>query len=208
MSGTAKIYTDAVTDPTKPDLVRRWGPIVDLLGSYRLVDPEGEVGIEVHVGTDMEGRLMQMPVSYRAEELDNKEATLTPMSHNILGLRYVSNALGDPVAVREIVRTIITGDDGAAYSDGPGPYLDVRGSGEEKDAEVGEIKISEFTRQRCLGTVMIDGATRSFKLRMSNLLGPARNVARGHTTSKLRLTGTNPDGIEYICAELSWRDLL
>lgn len=205
MSGTAHIY-DADINPTKQEIVARYGAITDYEGSYRLVDFDGdEVGIEVHVGRDVEGRLSQMPVTYRSGEIDPL-ATLTTMEHSVLGTRWVSNALGDPIAVREFIRTIVTGDDGAEYSNGDTPVLDVRGSGEDKDVEVGEVKLTEFTRQRAVGTVVINGSRRSFKLRMSNLLSPARVNATGYTTPKLRLTGTTPAGGEVIAAEFSWGD--
>lgn len=205
MSGTAHIY-DADINPTKQEIAARYGAITSYDGSYRLVDFEGDqVGIEVYVGRDIEGRFSQMPVTYRSAEIDPL-ATLTTMEHSVLGQRYVSNALADPVAVREFIRTIITGDDGAAYSNGATPTLDVRGSGEEPDVTVGEVKLTESTRQRAVGTVVIDGARRSFKLRMPNLLKPARINATGYTTTKLRLTGTTGNGDEVITAEFAWLD--
>lgn len=205
MSGTAHIY-DAEISPTKQEIVATYGALTSYEGSYRLVDFDGdEVGIEIHIGRDIEGRLSQMPVSYRSAEIEPL-ATLTTMEHSVLGKRWVSNAMADPVAVREFIRTIVSGDDGAAFSNGVTPALAVRGSGEDTNAAVGEVKISEYTRQRALGTVMVDGNRRSFKLRMSNLLKPARVNATGYTTSKLRLTGTTADGDEVISAELSWGD--
>ncbi|HKM24427.1 MAG TPA: hypothetical protein VJY40_02155, partial [Corynebacterium sp.] len=122
MSGEALIY-DAELDPTKEDIAARYAGIVTLLGSYRLVDPDGEVGIEVLIGSDLDGRGVQLPLTYRSSELDDSH-TLIEVDHSVLGRRYVSNALGDPVAVTQIIRTILEGDDGATRSDGVPAALD------------------------------------------------------------------------------------
>lgn len=221
MSGTAQIY-DAVLHPTKEEFTARFGAVVTLLGSYRLVDPADEVGIEIHIGRDGEGRLVQMPTTYRAEELD-PAATLCSVDHNILGTRWVSNALGDPVAVAQMIRTIVQGDDGAAYSNGSGPIVDVLGTGDPKapegkpgsvvkDLEVGEVKLQEYTRQRAVGTVEIGDHVRSFELRLPNLLRAERTIARGFTTPRMHLTATPKDervgDEDLIVAELNWGDLV
>ena len=221
MSGTAQIY-DAVLHPTKEEFTARFGAVVTLLGSYRLVDPADEVGIEIHIGRDGEGRLVQMPTTYRAEELD-PAATFCSVDHSVLGTRWVSNALGDPVAVAQIIRTIVQGDDGAAYSNDSGPIVDVLGTGDPKapegepgsvveDLEVGKVKLQEYTRQRAVGTVEIGDHVRSFELRLPNLLQTERTVARGFTTPRMHLTATPKDERlgtdDLIVAELYWGDLV
>lgn len=221
MSGIAQIY-DAILNPTKQEVAARFGALVTLLGSYRLADTDDEVGIEIYVGRDIEGRLVQMPVSYRSAEVD-PGATLGTLEHSVLGTRWVSNALGDPVAVREFIRTIVQGDDGATYSDGSGPLMDIRGTGDPlapegepgsvvADLTVGEVNLHEYTRQRALGTVVIGSHVRSFKLRLPNLLKTERAVARGFTTPRMHLTATSADERigeqEFIVGELHWGDLV
>ena len=127
MSGEALIY-DAELNPTKDDIAARYAGIVTLLGSYRLVDPEEEVGIEILIGTDLDGRGVQLPLTYRSgdvvapqikpaeplglELLDFASAIregATPVSSPRLGLEVVFalealerslHAKGEPVKVR------------------------------------------------------------------------------------------------------------
>lgn len=207
MSGVAKIY-DVELDPTKESIVAHFGAIQDLLGSYRFVDPDGKVGIEIHIGHDMERRLMQFATVY-TETDEAPEALFTATEHPVLGTRYVAPLTSNAVAVREVIRVILEADNGAEYSNGSGPAVDVRGSGTEEElSSVGAVKISEYTRQRAVGTVLIDDKPRSFLLRIPNLLVPGREIARGHTTSRMRLTGWPPENPEdkRVLAELSWMD--
>ncbi len=206
MSGIAQIH-DAVLNPTKEQISTTFGGFVELLGSYRLVDPGDEVGIEVLIGTDLDGRIVQLPLTYRPGELD-PEHTLTEMEHNILGHRWVSNALGDPVAVTQLLRTILAGDDGAEFSDGTPAALEIAGSGSGEVA-VSEVKLTEATRQRAVGTVRVDDRVRGFQLRMPRVPLSPRSLAAGHTTTRLNLTGWLPSlpDKKYVIAELHWRDL-
>lgn len=207
MSGIAQIY-DAELDPGKEHVAERFGGVITLLGSYRLVDPAGEVGIEVLVGRDSDGRIAQLPLSYRDSELDPQH-TLTEMEHSVLGRRWVSNALGDPVAVEQLIRTILTGDDGAEFSDGTTPVLDILGSGDNTDVTVSEVELTEVTRQRALGRVRIGDRVRAFKLLMQRVPGTMERINRGHNTTRLHLTGWRPEhtGDRRVLAELHWRDL-
>lgn len=170
MAGVAEIF-DAVLKPTKQELGTQWLGYFDPLGSYRFVDPNGEVGIESLIGRDPDDRLVQLPLTYRAEEF-NPEITLSTMEHSVLGKRWVSNALGDPVAVKEYLRTILEADTGASFSDGTRPALDVVGTGSEEVPELGEVKVWESTRQRCRGEVECNGRKRSFILYVPALLVP------------------------------------
>ncbi|AGF71256.1 CG0192 family protein [Corynebacterium halotolerans] len=207
MSGIAKIY-DAVLNPTKEQIAGTFGGFVELLGSYRLVDPDDEVGIEVLIGTDLDGRIVQLPLTYRGAELD-PEHTLTELEHNILGHRWVSNALGDPVAVTQLIRTILTGDDGAKFSDGTPPALDIIGSGDRAGAQVSEVRLSESTRQRAVGTVRVDDRVRGFRLHMPRVPLSPRTTGQERTTARLNLTGSLPSlpAKKHVVAELHWRDL-
>lgn len=214
MSGTAEIYPDAELNPTKEEIARRYSPIENMLGTARLVDPAGEVGIEFIFGNDDSSRhrLIQFPVTYRPSEI-SPEGTLTEMEHNILGRRYVTNALHDTVAVTEIIRAIVHGDDGAEYSDGPAPAFAIQGSGNEPEKQIEEAQIADATRQRAVGTVTVDGQVQSFLLRMSNLPQPFKRGTTGYSTSKLHMTvspapGSDENAIEgdLVIAELVLSD--
>lgn len=205
MSGIAKIYTTTLS-PTKESIARAWVGDVTLLGSYRLVDTlDGETGIEVLIAADPDGRLVQIPFSYRSEEI-NPAHTLSTIEHGVLGTRWVSNALGDPSAVREFIRTILTGDDGATRDDGVPAFLNVRGTGTEKDLLLDDTQLSEITRQRAVGTIEVNGQRRQFMLRIPHLLSGFSNAGRGHSATALRLVAPHPDNNdrELLVAEFNW----
>lgn len=205
MSGTAIMY-DTTVVPSKQEIARSWAGSVTLKGSYRLVDTvDGEVGVEVLIATDLDERLVQIPFSYRSAEIDPTH-TLATLEHGVLGTRWVSNALGDPVAVREFIRTILSGDDGATRDDGVPAYLDIRGTGDVADLVLGDVILSEVTRQRAVGTVRINGKRRRFQLRMPHVLAPYRNIARGHSATALRLVAPHPElpDRELLVAEFNW----
>lgn len=190
MSGVARIY-DADLSPSKEEIAVRYAGIVTLLGSYRLVDPDDEVGIEVLVGSDIDGRAVQLPLTYRPSEI-KPEHTLTRMNHSVLGERWVSNALGDPVAVAQFIRTILEGDDGATRSDGVPAVLELRGSGDSENCEVKDVELVEVTRQRAVGTVSIDGRVLSFQLRLPHLLRSPHTTGTDANTPRLHLMGWMP----------------
>ena len=206
MSGEALIY-DAELTPDKDEIAARCAGIVTLLGSYRLVDPDGEVGIEVLIGSDLDGRGVQLPLTYRSEEL-SPEHTLIEMEHSVLGHRYVSNALGDPVAVAQVIRTILEGDDGATRSDGVPAALDIRGSGDHEKVVIEDLVLTEVTRQRAVGRVKVDGSVRKFQLIIPRLLRRLNLTGVDANTARLHLVGWLPSMPEKqrVCAELSLRD--
>lgn len=205
MSGEALIY-DAELSQSKEDIAARFAGIVTLLGSYRLVDPDDVVGIEVLIGADLDGRTVQLPLTYRPAEID-PECTLTEIDHSVLGRRWVSNALGDPVAVAQFIRTILEGDDGATRSDGVPAALDIRGSGTEEKVDVRDVELFEVTRQRAVGSVSIDGSVRSFELRLPHLLRRLSSTGVDANTARLHIAGWLPSMPEKrrVVAELSLR---
>lgn len=209
MSGTAHIY-DAELNPTKDELARRFAGFDEVVGSWRLVDPDDVVGIEILVGHDFYGRVLQLPVTYRPIEAALDEGvTFTEMDHNILGRRAVTMATADPVAVREMIRTIIASDTSADFSLGS-PVLTAHGSGcvaDDPISEVSEVELREYTRQRASGVALVDGAHRNFVLRIAAQPGPARPSSTGYQTPKLRLTTTAPElfgDAEVVLADLYW----
>ena len=115
MSGTAKIE-DATLTPGKLDLLRDWlagqdwfaGDPAELekVGSFRFVDPDGEVGIETLL-VRSGGVTYQVPLTYRGAALDEADRSLIgTLEHSVLGTRWVYDAVGDPVYVVELLRVI------------------------------------------------------------------------------------------------------
>ncbi|MCL2482895.1 MAG: hypothetical protein FWF43_05690 [Propionibacteriaceae bacterium] len=120
MSGVAKLSGGAVLRPTKLELMAAWMPRqpwccsavddLELLGSYRLVDPDGEVGIEGMI-VKGGGVVYHVPLTYRSQELAGAEDWLLgTMDHSVLGQRWVYDGLGDPVCVLELTRVICEAD--------------------------------------------------------------------------------------------------
>ena len=128
MSGIAEVHPDATLTPTKLDLVAEWLPLqpwfsgdpatARLVGAFRFVDPDGEVGIEtllVRVGDTTH----HVPLTYRSEPLEGADEFLVgTMEHSLLGQRWVYDATGDPVYNVELVRVIREGDTEADRSAG------------------------------------------------------------------------------------------
>lgn len=131
--------------PTKSELLAGWLPSkgwsggvgeVRDLGSFRIDDPQGEVGVEgllLQAGD----RVLHAPLTYRGAPLEGAEEHLLGTSeHGTLGTRWVYDACADPVWVRTVVATILTGAEQAEETievDGVTqvrqPSATVRGSG-------------------------------------------------------------------------------
>ncbi len=114
------ILHKATLTPTKVELVAAWLPGQDWfdgevsavrpVATFRLDDPDGEVGIEVMLIDAGDGRLWLTPMTYRAEPLEGGAAHLVgTMEHSVLGTRYVYDAVGDPVFQAVVRDTIIGG---------------------------------------------------------------------------------------------------
>lgn len=113
------IFHRATITPTKAEVIatwaptRPWGPSVDdpiqTVGSYRLDDPDGRVGMEVHL-VIAGGVLLQVPLTYRDEPLDGGDAALvTEMQHSVLGRRWVYDGLQDPRFAIMLAAVTMTG---------------------------------------------------------------------------------------------------
>lgn len=110
----------ATLTPTKAELVAGWLPQQPWydgprpprprpVASFRLDDPDGEVGIETMLVDAGDGALWQLAFTYRAEALDGGAGHLIgTLEHSVLGTRYVYDAPGDPVYL-DVVRTTIEG---------------------------------------------------------------------------------------------------
>ena len=114
----ARFHRATIT-PTKDELIaawvptRPWGPAADadieVIGSYRVDDPDGQVGMEnflVRAGGDV----LHVPLTYRDAPLDSEGATLVGvLEHSVLGTRYVYDGVSDPRAVTMLAAVTMTG---------------------------------------------------------------------------------------------------
>jgi hypothetical protein len=113
------IFHRATVSPTKEALIAEWAPTqpwgpapdvrTDVIGSYRFDDPDGRVGMEIHL-VDAGGLLLQVPLTYRDEPLAGAdEALITEMQHSVLGTRWVYDGLRDPRLVVMLAAVALTG---------------------------------------------------------------------------------------------------
>jgi hypothetical protein len=113
------ILHEATISPRKDELIDPWlrtrswwdgvverGPV----GSFRLDDPAGEVGIECFLFGSASGSTLFVPVTYRSGPLPDTETSLLgTMVHSVLGDRYVYDGCADPVFVATVLDTIRSG---------------------------------------------------------------------------------------------------
>ncbi|MFN8196111.1 MAG: hypothetical protein U0R80_17750 [Nocardioidaceae bacterium] len=138
---------EATLTPRKDELIEPWlpprpwseqvgerGPV----GSFRLDDPAGEVGIECFLFGSAGGSTLFVPVTYRGAPLDDADDALVgTMEHSVLGKRWVYDACADPVFLATVLDTIRTGGEQAAltlrHADGSEvvrePVVTARGEG-------------------------------------------------------------------------------
>jgi Maltokinase N-terminal cap domain len=113
------IFHRATISPTKEGLIAEWAPTqpwgppgdvpIAVIGSYRFDDPDGRVGMEIHL-VDARGTLLQVPLTYRDEPVAGSEqALITEMQHSVLGTRWVYDGLRDPRLVVMLAGVAMTG---------------------------------------------------------------------------------------------------
>lgn len=113
------LFHRATISPTKEALIAEWTPTqpwgppadvpTDVIGSYRFDDPDGRVGMEVHL-VDAAGMLLQVPLTYRDQPLQGAEpALIGEMEHSVLGTRWVYDGLRDPRLVVMLAAVAMTG---------------------------------------------------------------------------------------------------
>lgn len=115
--GMSHIY-ETTMSPSKYELLAAWLPSqpwfsgnaarLKPVGAYRFDDPEGEVGLEGHLFTAGNSTVFHVPLSYRGAPLEGGEEFLVGTSeHGVLGTRWISDAVGDPV-FRAALANVIT----------------------------------------------------------------------------------------------------
>ena len=88
---------------------------IEKLTSYRFDDPAGQIGMEVHIVRTPDGSVLQVPLVYRPEPLEDAEEDelITTMEHSVLGTRYVYLGMSDPVFAEALDVTISEERNGA-----------------------------------------------------------------------------------------------
>lgn len=110
----------ATLTPSKRELMDAWlptrpwatGDAADLrpVGAYRFDDPDGEVGLEGFLLGGVDGSVLHLPLTYRAAPLEGGEQHLVgTCEHSVLGPRWVYDGCADPVFVRALAATVLTG---------------------------------------------------------------------------------------------------
>src|SRR5699024_2480182 len=110
---------DARLSPGKVELVAGWiggqrwyigtgRPRLRRLGSWRLDDPAGEVGIETLLLLDEpDSVIYQVPLTYRGAPLEGADQALVgELDHSVLGRRWVYDATHDPVYVEQLLALV------------------------------------------------------------------------------------------------------
>ncbi|MDN5716792.1 MAG: phosphotransferase [Janibacter sp.] len=136
----AQIYQAELT-PSKLELLTEWmggqrwyvgagrRPRLRRLDSWRLDDPQGEVGIETIVVLDEAGTtpvVYQVPLTYRDAPLEGGQAALVgEMEHSVLGHRWVYDAPHDPVYVTQLLELLCgrVAAQAGSISDTPDPDI-------------------------------------------------------------------------------------
>ncbi|MFI7108206.1 hypothetical protein ACIBK9_18020 [Nonomuraea sp. NPDC050227] len=110
----------ATLRPTKLELLSDWLPgrpwytgsagETQQMASFRFDDPAGAVGMETILVRAGDGPVHQMPLTYREAPLPGGDAWLLGTAeHSVLGMRWVYDAVGDPVYAAALARAIICG---------------------------------------------------------------------------------------------------
>jgi hypothetical protein len=143
---------DATITPSKLDILQAWVPTrlwaagafgLDRVGTFRLDDPHGEVGIETFLLRTGD-RLLQVPLPPRGHPPPGADHHLiATCEHSVLGTRWVYDGCGDAVWAGTLAAAILTGGSPAPVffeEDGERvdvpPRLRVKGSGSGTDAPV------------------------------------------------------------------------
>lgn len=151
------------------EIATRYGGITEVDSSWNLPDPE--VDITFVVGRDGADSPRQFAVTVRP-----LSSALEP-EHEFARTGKVSAGMltADPVAVAAVLRMLVAG------------------------AELSDVELDEVTRQRAVGSVLIDGHRRDFVLRIPATLKPVRHAQQGYTTPPLHAVRG-----DYVVAEMYW----
>jgi hypothetical protein len=201
--------------PSKLDLLTAWlpsqpwylaagqAPQLTKAGGFRLDDPDGEVGIEFMLATDVAGGrpvTYHVPMTYRAAAQPGSESGLIGTTeHGVLGTRYVYDATHDWVFATQIV-ALLQGRAVAqaqSQSDTPDPTVRTRSVLTGPDVVVAACSLAsngpDGTRLR-ISTAGDDGKT-DLVLRVARAL-PSRAAAADDRGGYVQAAWRQPDGTE------------
>ncbi|MEU3056149.1 maltokinase N-terminal cap-like domain-containing protein [Streptomyces griseus] len=159
----ASIHRTTMT-PTKLELITGWlpkqswyvgaagAPELVKAGGFRLDDPDGAVGIEFMVVTDVAGPepvAYLVPLGYRGAVLEGvpAEALIGTAEHGVLGTRWVYDGAHDPVVLAQL-NALLRGEatpQHQSLSDTLDPTVTVRGVAPGPGHEP-EVRISRVLR--------------------------------------------------------------
>ena len=206
MERIAKVYSTAVLNPTKAEILhQQFGPVTNI-GAFRFVDPNGKVGIETLLVRETDGALLQFPVTYREQRIsDTHEVGTTEHSH--LGTRHITKIVADPVAVTEIIRVILEGDTNVQRSDGKTSPYEIRGTGTAgvDTLTLGNIHLKKIADTVVTGHIDVNGNRKAFSLSLPTQV-PVIPAAAADKSGmpETALIGVDPEtGDHYVFAELT-----
>ena len=131
-------------------------PVLRRVGGLRLQDPEGEVGIEVHLVAEDSGggtSIYQLPFTYRAEPLPGAEhALVAHCRHSQLGDRWVYDGPHDPGYTAALLRLVL--EEGRVESDWGPDHGNATGH-RQPGADVGRMSGSRVLRGEQSNTSII-----------------------------------------------------
>jgi Maltokinase N-terminal cap domain len=83
-------------------------PALRKVGSVRIEDPDGEVGMESHLVSDGQ-TVYHVPMTYRGRPRPDDTGLIITAHHSELGPRWIYDAQYDPVWITEVLRLVATG---------------------------------------------------------------------------------------------------
>jgi hypothetical protein len=155
----AIVYPQATLTPSKKELMADWLPTRPWfdgnlerkpVGSFRFDDPEGEVGLEGFLLGGEGLPTLFLPLTYRPAELEGAEEHLVGTTeHSELGPRWVYDGCADPAFVRELARTVLTGDTGADHEYDLGNGRETRPTSAQVRGSGSAESVPELDRAGC-----------------------------------------------------------
>ena len=131
-------------------------PVLRRVGGLRLQDPDGEVGIEVHLVAEDSGgstSIYQLPFTYRAQPLQGLEHALVARTHHShLGDRWVYDGPHDPAYGAALLRLVL--EEGRVESDWGADHGTASGH-RQPGVEVGHMVSSRVLRGEQSNTSII-----------------------------------------------------
>jgi hypothetical protein len=111
------LFHVSTNTPSKAEILATWIPTMpwgssirgepEIIGSFHLDDPVGEVGLETHLVRTSDA-LLQVPLTYRSSPLAGVEP-IAQMEHSVLGTRWVYDGIDDDCFLMVLCGLTLTG---------------------------------------------------------------------------------------------------